>query len=81
VISGLFIGAGMRSRRLLPGDVVSVAFGINDNGQVVGESCPQKGNCRVFVWQNGVMTDLNTLIPPGSTVCMLVAAPLRSFGP
>ena len=36
MIPGLFIGAGMRSRRLLPGDVVSVAFGIKDNGQVVG---------------------------------------------
>jgi probable HAF family extracellular repeat protein len=46
------------------------AFGINTSGQVVGtdgsaNTPPWTGN-RAFVWQNGVMTDLNTLIPPNS---------------
>lgn len=54
----------MRDLGVLPGDAVSEALGINDAGQVVGESC-QAGfaNCRAFVWQNGVMTDLDTLVP------------------
>jgi probable HAF family extracellular repeat protein len=47
----------------LPGDFSSVAFGINDEGQVVGQSCDINFNCRAFLWQNGVMTDLNSLIP------------------
>jgi probable HAF family extracellular repeat protein len=73
-------GVGMKNLGTLSGDYASVAFGINDNGQVVGESCPQKGNCRAFVWQNGVMTDLNTLIPSGSTVRLLVANDINNEG-
>jgi probable HAF family extracellular repeat protein len=46
---------------------VSLAFGINNKGQVVGifEDFPGD-NTTGFLWQDGVMTDLNTLIPPGS---------------
>src|SRR6266436_2526605 len=46
---------------LLPTDVFSQAQSINDKGQVVGNSCDASFNCRPFVWQDGVMTDLNTL--------------------
>ncbi len=46
---------------LYAGDSVSQALGINDRDQVVGLSC---GNvCHGFLWQDGVMTDLNTLTP------------------
>jgi probable HAF family extracellular repeat protein len=45
----------------LPGDTSSFAYGINDSGQVVGQSCDQDGNCRAFLWQRGSMTDLNSL--------------------
>ena len=51
----------------IPGDFGSIAFGLNDAGQVVGGSCDQNFNCRAFLWQDGVMTDLNTLVKPGST--------------
>lgn len=51
---------------VLPGDTDSGAFGLNDRGTVVGGSCNQNG-CRAYLWQNGVMTDVNTLIKPGST--------------
>jgi probable HAF family extracellular repeat protein len=44
----------------LPGDVFSVAFSINNKSQVVGESCDANFNCRAFLWQNGLMVDLNT---------------------
>lgn len=46
----------------LPGDVYSFAFSINNNDQVVGESCDASFNCRAFIWENSVMTDLNSLV-------------------
>jgi probable HAF family extracellular repeat protein len=49
----------------LSGDVISLAFGINDHGQVVGQSIGAGGS-RAFLFQDGVMTDLNTLTPKGS---------------
>jgi probable HAF family extracellular repeat protein len=37
----------------------SEAWGVNEHGQIVGTSCPPSGDCRAFVWENGVMVDLN----------------------
>jgi probable HAF family extracellular repeat protein len=45
----------------LPGDTSSYAYGINDPGQVVGQSCDQNGNCRAFLWNNGSMFNLNLI--------------------
>jgi probable HAF family extracellular repeat protein len=56
---------GMTDLGTLPGDSLSVAWGINAHGQVVGQSINASGSSRAFLWQNGVMTDLNTLIAPG----------------
>jgi probable HAF family extracellular repeat protein len=48
-------------------DTISGAFGINDSRQVVGQSIDgATGFSRAFIWENGVMTDLNSLVPPGS---------------
>jgi probable HAF family extracellular repeat protein len=59
---------GIRDLGALPGDTISEALGINDHGQVVGESCTDNtfANCRAFLWQNGAMVDLNSLTAPGS---------------
>jgi probable HAF family extracellular repeat protein len=46
----------------IPPDVFSVAIGINDKGQIVGDSCDEFFDCRAFLWQNGTMTELNSLI-------------------
>jgi len=56
----------MQDLGTLPGDFSSAAMGINNTGQVVVGSCDVNGNCRVALWQDGVMTDLNSLTPPGS---------------
>jgi probable HAF family extracellular repeat protein len=49
---------------VVPGDECSAASSINSRGQVVGAS----GNCNVdlhaFLWENGDIVDLNTLVPP-----------------
>jgi len=55
---------GMTDLGTLPGDTMSVAWGINAQGQVVGQSIGSAGS-RAFLWQNGVMTDLNTLVAHG----------------
>ncbi|MGO9648806.1 MAG: hypothetical protein ACLPOO_12195, partial [Terriglobales bacterium] len=44
-----------------------MSFGINQEGQVTGQSCDQNGNCRAFLWQDGVMTDLNSLVCQGTS--------------
>ena len=61
---------GMQDLGALPGDFLSTApccRTINNRRQIVGFSIPGPlGSGRAFLWQNGVMTDLNTLIPAGS---------------
>jgi probable HAF family extracellular repeat protein len=64
----------------LPGDVASFGSGINDKGQVVGQSCDTSGNCRVFLWQNGVMIDLNTLISPNASLHLFDGLGINSRG-
>lgn len=56
--------SGIRDLGALPGHVHSQALGINANRQVVGTSCSAGfAVCRAFLWENGVMTDLNDLAP------------------
>ncbi|MGB9468100.1 MAG: hypothetical protein WBQ59_01995 [Candidatus Acidiferrum sp.] len=64
---------GMIDLGTLPGDVASDADGINKLGQVAGGSVDADGNDRAYLWQNGVMTDLNTLIPADSPLYLLEA--------
>lgn len=46
----------------LPADVFSFALGINNKGQIVGDSCDAEFSCRAFIWQDGAMTELNSLV-------------------
>jgi probable HAF family extracellular repeat protein len=57
---------GIRDLDTLPApfDDNSDAWGINSWGQAVGRSCDVDGNCHGFLWQNGVMLDLNCVVDP-----------------
>ncbi len=50
----------------LPGDIRAEALGVNEKNQVVGLSRGGPHLFRAFIWQNGVMSDLNCLTLPGS---------------
>ena len=72
---------GMRDLGTLPGDALSEALGINEAGQVVGVSYgPGFSHPRAFLWQNEIMVDLNTLIPPGSSLTLQVAGDINDRG-
>jgi probable HAF family extracellular repeat protein len=71
---------GMRDLGTVSGDFASFPYAINSKGQVVGDSCDESGNCRAFLWQDGVMTDLNTLIPPNSSLYLLVGNNINDEG-
>jgi probable HAF family extracellular repeat protein len=53
---------------LLTGDIAGVATSINERGQVVGYSNDANGNLHAWIWENGVTTNLNELIEPGSAL-------------
>jgi probable HAF family extracellular repeat protein len=71
---------GMRDLGTLPGDAVSVGAAINERGQVVGPSFDPHGSPRAYIWQNGAMTDLNTLIAGNSPLFLLFATGINNSG-
>jgi probable HAF family extracellular repeat protein len=72
---------GIQDLGTLPGDAISEALGINEQGQVVGVSYGAGfTNPRAFIWQNGVMTDLNTLIPSNSSLYLQDGQEINDLG-
>lgn len=69
---------------VLPGDLVGAGLDINNRGEVVGASIsapgPATGNPRAFLWQTGVMTDLNTLVPADTPLYLLTAFAINDSG-
>src|SRR5262249_48747310 len=70
---------GMKDLGTLPGDAKSQALGVNARRQVVGLSCGG-GKCRAFVWQAGVMTDLNTLVGSAPHEPLFAAGDVNELG-
>ncbi len=62
------------------GGANSTARDINITDQVVGSAQTVDGATHAFLWQNGVMTDLNTLLPPGSGWVLTEAKALNNRG-
>jgi probable HAF family extracellular repeat protein len=71
---------GMRDLGTLAGDVHSAGLGISDRGEVVGISLDGMGNPRPFLWKDGVMTDLNSLVDANSPLHLLFASGINSRG-
>jgi probable HAF family extracellular repeat protein len=64
-----------------PGDCSSAAQAINFSGQVVGNSFScDNGFDRAFLWENGSIVDLNSLIPPGSPIRLVDAKDINDRG-
>ena len=64
----------------LPGDIHSVGQALNCQGQVVGRTSDADFNGVGFVWENGVMSDLNTLIPADSPLFISDANGINDLG-
>jgi probable HAF family extracellular repeat protein len=57
---------GIQRLGKLPGDIRAEALGLNEKDQVVGLSRGGPFLFRAFIWQNGVMSDLNSMTVTGS---------------
>ncbi len=71
---------GMQDLGTLAGDVASNSISINDAGSVVGLSLDASFNPRAFLWEKGLMTDLNTLIAGDSPLYLLTGCSINSRG-
>jgi len=65
---------------ILPGDGAAFATGINNRAQVVGSTFNSAGWSRGFIWQDNVMTDLNTRIPGDSNLKIIAASNINERG-
>jgi len=70
---------GITDLGTLPGDTISQAVAINGRRQIVGLSCGAPG-CRAFLWEDRVMTDLNTLVAPGHAGHLVSAGDINDAG-
>jgi probable HAF family extracellular repeat protein len=70
----------MQDLGTLPGDSSSFGSSINNSGQIVGQSCDTNNQCHAFLWQNGKMTDLNTLISANSQLSLYSAVTIDDLG-
>jgi len=73
--------AGIKKLDEFAGDVRSGAFGINDDGQIVGFSRTAGGVVRAVVWENGNagIQNLNDLVPAGS-LYLVIAGDINNDG-
>ena len=73
--------AGLRKILPLPGDTNTIANGINDLGQVVGQSFNAKtGASRAFIWENGKTMDLNCFLPANTSLYLITASDINDHG-
>jgi probable HAF family extracellular repeat protein len=71
---------GMQDLGPLGTDFLADPAGINNGTQVVGGSCDMSGNCRAFLWDKNVMSDLNDLIPANSPWYLAYALGINDAG-
>jgi probable HAF family extracellular repeat protein len=63
------------------GDAAAFASGINDRGQVVGSTLDSKFNwSHAFIWQDGVLTDLDTVFPASANLFPIMGNKINERG-
>jgi probable HAF family extracellular repeat protein len=81
IFASLWHNGAVRNLGTLPGDFAAFATGINNQGQVVGSTFDSTFSwSHGFIWQDGVMTDLNTLIPADSNLFIIAASNINQSG-
>jgi len=74
-------GRGIQDLGTLPGDSISQALGVNEQRQIVGISCTAGfGSCRAFLWEHGVMMDLNDFVPDDYADHLFTANDINNLG-
>jgi probable HAF family extracellular repeat protein len=70
------------TQKILPlqGDTNSIAYAINNLGQVVGQSFGGPEGARAFVWENGKATDLNAMVSGDAGIYLIYAEGINDRG-
>jgi probable HAF family extracellular repeat protein len=71
---------GRQEIKPLPEDTNSIAYGINNLGQVVGQSFGGPEGSRAFLWQNGKSYDLNELVTSNANLYLMYAQGINDRG-
>jgi probable HAF family extracellular repeat protein len=82
-VASLWQNGGVTTLGILPGDFASFATGINNRGQVVGSTFalePEFHWSHGFIWQDNVLTDLNTLNPDVSNLYIVAGSNINERG-
>jgi probable HAF family extracellular repeat protein len=72
--------SGMKDLGILSGDVSSGGLAVNNRNEAVGASNDSNGGQRAFLWRNGLMSDLNTLVSEDAPLYLLVAFGINDRG-
>ena len=73
-------GSGFLDLGTLPGGTTSHGLGVNDSGYAVGSAATANGLSHAFLFANGVMTDLNSLLPFNARYTLLSATSISNNG-
>lgn len=72
---------GIVNLHTLSGDTTAEATGINDRGQIIGTSIgANNSSFRAFLYQNGKIYDLNSLVPPNSPLYLVGTGDINDRG-
>ena len=71
---------GTQPLMALPGHVTTQATGVNDRGQIVGQSCDENGECRAVLWRGFRIVDLNELLRDKSSLLLTTANDIDDQG-
>ena len=80
IVASLWENGGVKNLGILPGDGAAFATGLYNRGQGVGSTFNSQGWSRGFIWQDNVMTDLNTLISKDSNLSINAASNINERG-